>query len=473
MNSKTNVRNEKSDFYKIIMNEKTFYIYVVSCMIIIPASELISEIFDLGFIQSFILTIYGIIGGLLSFAKLYYNIKQSGIKWQDIFFISLFGFSFIALIFSKDIENSITGLDYDELPTHFLAYYSLMYSAFQLEKTKHRRSVIYIFAGLSFFEGIIGIFQSFEIKIQDVMFDISDHQVYGLTQNTNFFGGLSVIFVGITLALLVFSKKKLTLIVNSIGFAIAIYCSFNTMARLAWVGDLAVFTFMIISIVIMKIKKSKKTGDSQVITDGKSRVEKNIFSLYLRRYILAVLITIVIVVLSFIKSDIPLSKINQSIEEVNGEAEAGFGSGRGYIWSYCLESVPKHWITGIGLDNLKMCFTENQTWHEGMHYQDKAHNEYLHTLSTQGVLALLNYLALLGFSLRMAVSRIVNTSNEDERIIAWTFLAAFSGYIVQAFFNSSIINVAMYFWVVIGMLNPRARKIIISTTSKANRELFE
>ena len=240
---------------KIIMNEKTFYIYVVSCMIIIPASELISEIFDLGFIQSFILTIYGIIGGLLSFAKLYYNIKQSGIKWQDIFFISLFGFSFIALIFSKDIENSITGLDYDELPTHFLAYYSLMYSAFQLEKTKHRRSVIYIFAGLSFFEGIIGIFQSFEIKIQDVMFDISDHQVYGLTQNTNFFGGLSVIFVGITLALLVFSKKKLTLIVNSIGFAIAIYCSFNTMARLAWVGDLAVFTFMIISIVIMKIKK--------------------------------------------------------------------------------------------------------------------------------------------------------------------------------------------------------------------------
>ena len=120
-----------------------------------------------------------------------------------------------------------------------------------------------------------------------------------------------------------------------------------------------------------------------------------------------------------------------------------------------------------------MCFTENQTWHEGMHYQDKAHNEYLHTLSTQGVLALLNYLALLGFSLRMAVSRIVNTSNEDERIIAWTFLAAFSGYIVQAFFNSSIINVAMYFWVVIGMLNPRARKIIISTTSKANRELFE
>ena len=38
----------------------------------------------------------------------------------------------------------------------------------------------------------------------------------------------------------------------------------------------------------------------------------------------------------------------------------------------------------------------------------------------------------------------------------WTVLAMFIGYASAACFNSSVINTAMYFWIVIGMSAPKA-----------------
>ena len=89
-----------------------------------------------------------------------------------------------------------------------------------------------------------------------------------------------------------------------------------------------------------------------------------------------------------------------------------FGAGRGYIWTYCIESIPKNWVWGVGLDNLYYCYTSSSHWMEAMYYSNRAHNVYLHVLTTQGVFGFANYMALLITSCVMAVRRILKTDDE-------------------------------------------------------------
>ncbi len=422
-----------------VCSEKTIYLYVTSCMILMPLAEVISEFAGVVYYsQPAILTLYGIVGCIICILKIICNISDKGFSWREGFFISLTFFSAISLIFSSAPEGMEEGLHYCELPTHFLAYYCLLYASFQITDKKRRKNVISIFAILAFLEGIIGIFQSFGIKIQEVYFGSTTIQVYGLTQNTNFFGGLSVLFFGVSIALFIFSEKKFNKLLFGVLFAISFYCSFNTMARLAWVGDFAVLIFMLISILIMKIKNKNDSTYKE----------------YLFMWLISVIIVVLVSLVSIAKDDAPLDRIQKSVSEIDDGNLDNFGSYRGLIWRYCLESVPKHWVTGIGLDNLRMCFYENPSWQEGMYSQGKAHNEYIHTLATQGVFALINYLILLILSAKKSICRILKTQDDSERLLTWIVLAMFTGYVVQAFFNSSIINVAMYFWIVIGLLNP-------------------
>ncbi len=432
---------ENEDFYSKVekyINEKAFFYYVVSCMIVIPAAEFISEIFGIKYTsQPVLLSLYGYLGVVMCLLRIVCKIKAKNIKTADIFYITLIVFSAISLVFSTDIQNSIDGWHYDELPAHFLAYYSLMYSAAQITGFKRRKIILKVFLALALFEGIIGLLQSFEIKIEEVYFGSTTVQVYGLTQNTNFFGGLSVLFVGVTTASFVLIRDIKAKIVLAVLFALSFYCSFNSMARLAWVGDIAIVCFLLISILIMRKK------------DNKNVFKNNIIS-----WIVAVVIIVLMVAISAFKTDLISERITQSTSELESSNFDSFGSHRGYIWRVCLQTVPKYWATGIGLDNLRHCFWDLPDWKEGDYSQGKAHNEYIHTLVTQGVFALLNYLILLILSAKRAISTIVHLTDSEQRTIWWIVLAMFTGYVVQAFFNSSIINVAMYFWVVIGLLNP-------------------
>ena len=128
-----------------------------------------------------------------------------------------------------------------------------------------------------------------------------------------------------------------------------------------------------------------------------------------------------------------------------------FGSSRGYIWKYGIESVPKHLWLGVGLDNFKDAFFLNPRFTEGDKYQQKGHNEYLHILVTQGIFQLLNYLTLYVYAAVRGVRTVIHTDDDENRYITWIFLGMFTGYAAQAFFNSSITNVAPYFWISVGM----------------------
>ena len=84
-----------------------------------------------------------------------------------------------------------------------------------------------------------------------------------------------------------------------------------------------------------------------------------------------------------------------------------------------------------------------------------AHNEYLHTIVTQGVFAGINYIAMLVYAVVTGVKTVINTENYEKRAITWILLGMFAGYAAQAFVNGSVINVAPYFWIVVGMTMPK------------------
>ena len=427
-------------------------------MLIIPLSELITEIIGYPFVtQPVILQIYGVAGLLMAISGLICKRQDKKYYPSDIFFILLVFFAIVSLLFSKNISNSIYGFDYDELPAHFMAYFSLMFAGTMINDNKLRKNVLITFCIVAALQGVIAFFQTLGIRITDCYFDpewhARDNLSFGLTQHNNWFAGLSTVFAAAAIGMFVFTskKKKISYIYLALA-ALSIYVSFCTGARIAWVGNAVVILFYIVSLFVMK----KKAG-------GVSNIKSYIASFWV---IIAVYVAVILIIALF--RDTFLS----GFQELMNESSSGFdrlGNNRGYIWRFGLESVSDNWLTGVGLDNYRYAFTSNPHWSVGMFYQDKGHNEYIHTLVTQGVFAAANYILLLVYSFVNGVKNVINTGEDNQRIITWIFLGMFIGYAAQAFFNSSVINVAMYFWIIVGITMPKASQNPIKILRRLHR----
>lgn len=137
-------------------------------------------------------------------------------------------------------------------------------------------------------------------------------------------------------------------------------------------------------------------------------------------------------------NDVPVNVIEQ------------YGSNRIWIWSRSLKLFPKYWLHGTGIDNFAVPFSrvltdkDRDTPHLANSLFDRAHNEYLHLLITQGIFALITYLTLL------LLVFIKGVKSKDT--LTWVLLFSFVGYAIQAFVNISVYNVAPFFFVVMGML---------------------
>ena len=137
---------------------------------------------------------------------------------------------------------------------------------------------------------------------------------------------------------------------------------------------------------------------------------------------------------------------------LHGRWDDSFGSSRIYIWRKTWELVPERLWFGGGPDTLGLrtdaLFTRTD---DALQMQitssiDTAHNEYLNLLVNNGLLALLAYLAALGFALVAWIRK------AHRNPVAAICGAAVLAYAVQAFFGiSSPIN-APFFWSSLGLL---------------------
>ena len=150
-----------------------------------------------------------------------------------------------------------------------------------------------------------------------------------------------------------------------------------------------------------------------------------------------------------------ISEFSQTLNEANqissGNIDNTYGTGRFYIWQEIIIRLPKYIWTGTGIDCLLLIdnYPILDAFRE--HYVDKAHNEFLNILITEGVVVFVIYLA---FLYGVICNYIKNRDNQVNKILFFAFVS----YIFQAMFNIRVIEVAPYFFIIAGLLFHRPIK---------------
>ena len=448
-----------------IASDKVLCYISMALLVFLPVAEIIQEFLKASKIKAFrfmypsyyqpyVVGIFGIILTVFVILSFIGRAVTGKFKFYvaDVFYFTLLFFMLVSMFCSKNFGVFSDGVPfYMEHPLHFLCYYGLFYAGSMIGDTKLRRKVIFTYAIVALIQGVVAFLQTRGIEIAFCLYEADRPgytAAYGLLQNTNFYGTLSCILTAATSGAFIMSsmlfKKKAA---KWIFFALTIlmfYTMISSMARLAWVGLGAMILMYIISLIVMRKGAIDKDSLRQVMID----------------FITVIIGYISVIILNIILESSITDKLEQTVEDASTITRSGdFGNGRGDIWRAALSSVPHHWLTGIGLDNLAEAFREQPGWQPGMYVQSKGHCEYIHTLATQGVFALINYVALLIYAAVSSIKAIFNEKNDVKRSLLWIFFGVFVAYISQALISSSVMNVAPYFWLILGLVTSRTKPI--------------
>ncbi len=472
---------EKTPVLAKIASDKVFCYVSMALFILLPVVEIITEFLKASKIKKFrflypsyyqptVVAIFGITLTALVLVSFISRAVSRKFKFYvaDVFYFTLLAFMLISMIFSVNFGVFSGGMRYYmEHPFHFLCYYGLFYAGSMIEDPKVRKRLIYSYLIVALIEGVVAYLQTRWIEISYCLY-INDkpcgEAAYGTLQNTNFYGTLSCLLTAACAGFFIFSSKLTkSKILKWLVYGLALlvfYTLIASEARAAWVGFVSMIFMYIVSLIVMRKGNIDKDSLRKITID-----------------FLTILIGFIcVVIISLIFDSYISNRVEQTVYDTNvatgtattevavGEEEASadigtFGTGRGKIWRAALSSVPNHWATGIGLDNLAQAFREQPGWQKGDYVQDKGHCEYIHTLATQGVFAFINYMALLVYAVVNAVKTVFKEKDDVKRCFCWLFLGMFVAYAVQALFSSSIMNVSPYYWIVIGLLTPRVKAI--------------
>ncbi|MDD5899928.1 MAG: O-antigen ligase family protein [Lachnospiraceae bacterium] len=371
--------------------------------------------------------------------------KKLGLAEKCVLGLILVG-SF-SVIISKDKMIALYGTELQgEGLISLLAYYMLFYITTILENKLYRQKLLHLFLLLGSIVSIIGVMQFTGIYEFSDMFP-------GMAcvpmRNPNFYGGFSVLFTGAAMGgfYLYRNESEVThpyskwnrlvwYIFILFGYAACI-CSDSSLVYAGLIMQLLLYLFL------------------KLVTKSKDFV--SFFSLVAGLLVL-------ILVFDTIRDGKVMAQImsvSHQVEEGGSIFADGVGSGRMLAWKNIITLLPEYGLFGCGIEQLGPLYIER--FHTLGGYFDKAHNEYLNLWITEGVFAVVLYLMFLFALFFPGITRFwekgeVTTSGsvaKDE--VAMIALFAFFGYIAQAFFSISVVQVAPYFWIVCGLLYSRKR----------------
>lgn len=352
-----------------------------------------------------------------------YNIiiNSKKINYFDILIFILIFLGIISSIFAINKYLSIFGnTNRNEGLLSLLNYYLLFLNIKNLNNEKYKQIIIKTFITIGLFQFIYSVLQVY------TNFDFIKHysrpyMAMGLCGNPNFLGSYMLMLSLITLMYYLLEGKYLFL---SIIFFIGICIAEST-------GPLLGFLISLLFIIIYYFKIIKKKNLIIIILIFVSTFYIVDYSL---KYVQEKLYKNEIEVNYNINSEIKDSiTSNKPVNEI--------ANGRIKLWLDLLPYTKKYWLTGSGLDSIKLIYPVE----ENNLVYDKAHNIYLQTLLTNGLFALVTYLIL------CLIIFIKGLKFKDTFYIA--LFVAFIGYSIQGFANISVIDVAPYFFIIIGLLS--------------------
>ena len=337
---------------------------------------------------------------------------------------------------SIDIDTSIWGAyGRNEGFLSILCYYLLFLNSKSLDE-KQINIVIKTFFEVGIIQFIYCLLQVFFRFPGLPLFSLNgvNYMAMGFQGNPNFLGSYCIMLLGLALMLyLVKGERKY--FVLSIIFFINLILAQSTGPFFAFI---ILFIFMIVFMKIKGIIDWKKVGvvcASFILT---FIIVSNGVELYCKK-----VFNDKIVSSYTIKGDI-LNTLNLfGVSKGNNEENItieDYGSGRITIWKNALKAVPKYFWLGSGIDTFGYVYSQNN---KGLYY-DKAHNEYLQIIVTEGIFTLISYLSLL-------LLLFIDGVKSNNKLI-WVLMMAFIGYALQAFLNISVNTVAPTFYIIMGMM---------------------
>ncbi|MCR5185525.1 MAG: O-antigen ligase family protein [Clostridia bacterium] len=344
----------------------------------------------------------------------------------------------IATLFAIVPSVSLFGLNgrYEGLFS-VIYYFSLMYLSSLLNK-KYKRIVIQAIIVVGIIQCIYAIFQANEASFVRKRYHIIDYGskvdmiqgnvkkelwVTGFFTNFNFYGTFILICVSYVVGLFIDEEKRNKKIIYAIIFALLFSGLLMSNSTSCAVG----FIFVSLYSLVFCIKNKK-----------------------IKEIIVIALLTIISTTIVYGQNKTTLlGDLDRTRKEVTemakGNIDEKYGTKRIYIWKHTLEIVPQYLIHGAGLDNFYFAFDgEPLRSPSGRTIYDKAHNEYLQIIVTEGLLSLMVYLVMYG----IITWNGMKNSFADKKIY---LILPIIGYLVQAFFNIRDIEAAPFFFIAMGL----------------------
>ena len=351
--------------------------------------------------------------------------KRLKFNITDIFLLLMVIFGIISVIFAVKPKVALFGFSGRYEGFFQLLYYYSVYLLSTFVDKKYKKIVVYglLFCGLV--EAVYAILQKTQWLIVITQFHHKSPWATAFITNPNFFGSLMILCLSFSLGLFIDLNKFYFKIINGLLvflFMVGLLMS-NTLSAL--VGLFVVFIYILVYVI-----KQKKFKDFMII----------IFIL------LSTSVLIHVSKKTYLLEDIIIKK-NQTVDIAHGKMDDSYGSNRIYIWKNTLKVVPENFWNGVGIDNYYYAFGKKPLSMKGWFF-DKAHNEYLQILVCEGIFALVSYLLLFGW---VTIKGMINSFKNKEIYLVLPVI----GYLVQAFFNISVIEVAPFFYISLGLLLER------------------
>ncbi len=357
------------------------------------------------------LVIYGF--GATALISYIFGVTRKYIKRDkiDTIILSLIMFGLISVYFAYDMEMAIMGYRQEGMLMLATYYFMFLIAKQIVEKEK----IIYTILIFGLIQVIYAVIQWLGISPLE-----SGNTWYysGFLIHSNFFSTFMVICCSLSIGTFTYKDK------NILNWILVIIYTFGIVLANAMSG------FVGLCIVLFLILFSKKV--------------KKILIIYAT-------IAITFLIGFFFVDDQFFKDIGQTIGEIfgivsTGEVNNEVGNNRGEIWNQVIDRVDEHWLNGIGVSNMGYLIEGKPIYIEEYKFvYYEAHNELLHTLITQGIFAFIAYIVLY----TIIIIRNIKNENKIDKII---FLAVIS-YIVQAMFNISVVTVAPFFFILMGMIS--------------------
>ncbi|MFD1037346.1 O-antigen ligase family protein [Virgibacillus byunsanensis] len=351
-------------------------------------------------------------------------LQTKGEKLAVLFFLLIC----ISTLFSQDpMVSFLGGLHKVQGLIAWFSYISLFLFTYILIPINKQVNIIRLVVFASFFVGVYGIVQHFHLdSLTGKPVDRSFVKSWAVFDNANYFGTylVIVIILAMTLYLSVESRRGYFIywIIVSTLFISLLY----TTTRGAWIGA---FSGVFILTVLLVWKRR---------------------DIWKRWAILLFSLLFLLVIVNVSEDNYIFNRIFSIGEDANAlvsEDDGDAGAGRWTLWKTSFPLIKDYYLIGSGPSTFSIVYPtvagENKL-------HDNSHNEYLETAITLGVPALLVYLALMFIILKSSLST-AKRLNGNEAIFAYGLIAAIIGYLVQTFFNVSVVTVAPFFWMVLGM----------------------